>query len=46
MHLLEGVEPQRDLIGRLTRVGEREHGKLRAAVFAPAARAFNSATGA
>jgi microsomal dipeptidase-like Zn-dependent dipeptidase len=41
MHLLEGVESPRDVIVGMTRVREQEHGKLRAAVFALAARVFN-----
>ncbi len=41
MHLLEGVESPRDVIAQMTRVRAQEHGKLRAAVFALAARAFN-----
>ena len=46
MHLLEGVESPRDVIVGMTRVREQEHGKLRAAVFALAARALTSDTGA
>ncbi len=41
MHLLEGVESPRDVIAQMTRVRAQEHGRLRGAVFALAARAFN-----
>jgi microsomal dipeptidase-like Zn-dependent dipeptidase len=41
MHLLPGVEAPRDVVKEMTRVRGREDGKLRAAVLALAARAFN-----
>ena len=44
MHLLEGVESPRDVIAQMTRVRAQEHGKLRAAVFALAARAAADCT--
>ena len=41
MRLLGGVEAPRDVIAGMTKVLGREEGKLRAAVFAIAARLFN-----
>jgi microsomal dipeptidase-like Zn-dependent dipeptidase len=42
MHLLGGVEAPRDVLRGMTRVAARDHGKLRAAVLAIAARLFNA----
>ncbi len=41
MRLLGGVEAPRDVLRGMTRVAARDHGKIRAAVLAIAARAFN-----
>jgi len=41
MRLLGGVEAPRDVLKGMTRVADRKHGKLRAAIFALAARLLN-----